>query len=77
MMRAREALCEPPSGNPNKEASHDRSQSVADHLRPPRELRRRGFSVADINSVTGFAWQLRSVSAHSAEEACYTKAGTS
>lgn len=52
MMRAREALCEPPPGTPGAGKPMDRWQAVAKRVDAPRELRRRGFDTTDIASVT-------------------------
>jgi hypothetical protein len=69
MMRAREALCEPPPGAVGVGEPIDRWRAVAKRLHVRRELRQRGFDPADIASVTSRAWQLRNLATHSAEAA--------
>lgn len=71
-MRAREALSEPPAGVPGTNDAFERWQAVAHALGVTRELRRRGFDLTDISSVTSRAWQLRNIGAHSAEAALLT-----
>src|SRR4051812_33596723 len=69
MMRAREALCEPPQGLVGAGEPIERWQAISKRLGVQGELRRRGFDPTDIASVTERAWRLRNLATHSAEAA--------
>jgi hypothetical protein len=65
MMRARDALCEPPPGLPG--GAIDRWRALSHRLGLPDQLRDRGFDAKDIASVTDRAWELRNLGVHSGD----------
>ncbi len=72
MMRAREALCEPPPGATNADDAFSRWKALATRFNVSRELRRRGFDSKDEKSITDRSWKVRNIGAHSAEAALLT-----
>jgi hypothetical protein len=67
LMRAREAICSPPSGT--TEEALDRWRRLFGRFGVRGELRRLGFDTADINAITTRGWTLRNLSAHGPDEA--------
>lgn len=72
MIRAREALCEPPPNAADAGDAFTRWKALAARFGVSRELKRRGFDSTDEKSITDRAWKVRNIGAHSAEAALLT-----